>query len=118
MKKSASIKTLGLIFGLTLAAEIITWMLGVPPEKSIVRLIFLSGLFVWLLKGSRLARYTLSVVYFLSSLLAAFSAARSGETFAFSVLFWCFSLFSVAAAVFFLRSNVLQALTSPLQAAD
>lgn len=86
--------------------------MGVPPEKSIVRLIFLAGLFIWLLKGSRFARYTLSVVYFLGGILAVISAIRTGEEPKFVILFFCFSVFSVVAAGFFILSGALQALTS------
>jgi len=86
--------------------------MGAPPEKSVVRLIFLAGLFAWLLKGSRFARYTLCVVYFLAELLAVISATRTGEEPKFVILFWCFSIFSVVAAGFFIRSGVLRALTS------
>lgn len=115
MNKNTSIKLLGLIFGITILVEILTWAMGAPPEKSIVRLIFLTGLFLWLLKGSRFARYTLSIVYSLSAFLAVLSAVRSGETPAFIALFWCFSIFSVVAAVFFIRSSVLRALTAPVR---
>lgn len=88
--------------------------MGAPPEKSIVRLLFLIGLFVWLLKGSRFARYTLGIVYLLGALLAVLSAVRPGEDPKFAAVFWCFSAFSVVAAGFFIRSNVLRALTAPV----
>ncbi|MRW84258.1 hypothetical protein GJ698_09150 [Pseudoduganella sp. FT26W] len=114
MNKKTSIKILGIIFGITLLAEILTWVLGAPPEKSIVRLLGLTGMFLWLLSGSRFARYALSVVYFLSALLAALSAARPGEAPAFIALFLSFSTFSFVAAVFFVRSTVLGALTDPV----
>lgn len=115
LNKNTSIKLLGLIFGITLLVEILNWVMGAPPEKSIVRLIFLTGLFVWLLKGSRFARYTLSIVYLLSALLTALSAVQSGGALAFIALLWCFSIFSLAAAGYFIRSNVLRALTAPVR---
>jgi hypothetical protein len=115
LKRLSSIKLLGFIFFITLAGEILSWVMGAPPEKSVVRLIFLAGLFAWLLKGSRFARYTLSIVYFLGALLAVLSAVRSGEEPRFVALFWCFSIFSVAAAGFFIRSKVLRALTAPVR---
>jgi hypothetical protein len=43
------------------------------------------------------------------------SAVQSGDSPGLAALFWCFSVFSVAAAGFFIRSNVLRALTAPQQ---
>lgn len=112
MRKPSAIAWLGLIFGTTLTVEILTWIMGAPLEKSVARLIFITGLFAWLLKGSRFARYTLCVIYFLGGILAVISAIRPGEEPKFVILFWCFSIFAALAGGFFIRSNVLRALTS------
>lgn len=109
MNKPSSGTWLALIFGVTLTAEAVAWLYGAPPEPIVIRLLLLSWLFARLLKGSRFARYTLAVLYFLGGVLAAISAIRMQSGVAFAILF---SLFSLAAAAFFVRSDMLRAMTS------
>ncbi len=86
--------------------------MGAFSEKSVVRLLFLVGLFGLLLSGSRFARYALIVIYSLGGVLAIMSAVRAEEQPEFVILLGFFSFFSAIAAGFFLRSNALRALTT------
>lgn len=86
--------------------------MGASLEKCVVRVLLLIGLFALTLKGSRLARYTLSVLYFLGGILTFLYALHSDEQLRFVILLGVFSVFSVISAGFFLRSNVLRALTA------
>ncbi|MRT29761.1 hypothetical protein [Herbaspirillum sp. CAH-3] len=105
-------KILGLIFGISFLVEILALIAGAPLGKSLGRMILFSGLFAWLLSGSRFARYMLGILYLLSTLLAGWSAIRSDGTIASIMLLGGFAIYSLVAGLYFLRSKVLRALTS------
>jgi hypothetical protein len=111
LKNPSSLTWLGLIFGISVAVEVLPWAMGIFSEKSIVRLVLLVGLFAFLLKGSRFARYALALMYLLAGGLI-FSAMGPGMPVKFVILFGFLSVFSVCSAGFLLRSKVLRALTA------
>ena len=80
-------------------------------EKSIIRLFFLFGLFVLLLKGHSFAKYFLGVIYLLSGVLmtALFFGSTSNVGYA---SFCCVTaVISFLSSVYFFRSTLLKALT-------
>lgn len=109
---------LGVIFGMTLLLQLSTWLLGGAFEKVFVRMLITAGLFALLFKGFRFARYALATLYVLGALMAAVSVMRLGQQPISAALFAALALFYAAAAGFFVRSRVLQELTSPVSKAS
>ncbi|TFW23268.1 hypothetical protein [Duganella callida] len=110
MKKISALHWLAIIFTVSGAIELLSWVMGGAPGRAMVRMLLLIALYASLLKGSRAARIALGLLYFvggMSSFIAALDA--SSPPLGRVVLGLC-GMFFVAAAGFFLRSGVLRAL--------
>jgi hypothetical protein len=112
MKKISTLSRLGLIVGTSVTLELLTWVLGAFSVQGVVRLLVLAVLLALMLNGSRLARYALSVLYFLGGVLMVVSALRAGTGPVFAVVLGALAIFYVASAGFFLRSRALQAMVA------
>lgn len=112
MKKISTLSRLGLIVGTSVTLELLTWVLGAFSVQGVVRLLVLAILLALMLNGSRLARYALSVLYFLGGVLMIVSALRAGTGPVFAVVLGALAIFYVASAGFFLRSRALQAMVA------
>jgi hypothetical protein len=112
MKKISTLSRLGLIVGTSVTLELLTWVLGAFSVQGVVRLLVLAILLALMLNGSRLARYALSVLYFLGGVLMIVSALRAGTGPVFAVVLGALAIFYVVSAGFFLRSRALQAMVA------
>lgn len=110
MKNISALSRLGLIVGISVTLELLTWALGAFSIQGVVRLLVLAVLLALLLNGSRLARYALGVLYFLGSLLMIASALRAGTGPVFAVVLGALAVFYLVSAGFFLRSRALRAM--------
>jgi len=110
MKKISTLSRLGLIVGTSVTLELLTWALGAFSIQGVVRLLVLAVLLALLLNGSRLARFALSVLYFLGGLIMIVSALRAGTGPLFAVVLGALAIFYLLSAGFFLRSRALQAM--------
>jgi O-antigen ligase len=110
MKKISTLSRLGLIVGTSVTLELLTWALGAFSIQGVVRLLVLAVLLALLLTGSRLARYALSVLYFLGGVIMIVSALRAGTGPVFAVVLGALAVFYLLSAGFFLRSRALQAM--------
>lgn len=111
LKKVSSLMWLGLIFGITVVVDLLSLAMGSSAGPIIVRLLFLSALFLMLIRGSQSVRYLLAVIYTFAGIAALLTAVRAADG-ATPVLFGFFGLFLFASAGFLLRSRVLRALTA------
>lgn len=112
MKNISTLSRLGLIVGTSVTLELLTWVLGAFSIQGVVRLLVLAVLLALMLNGSRLARYALSVLYFLGGVLMIVSALRAGTGPVVAVVLSALAIFYVASAGFFLRSRALQAMVA------
>jgi predicted membrane channel-forming protein YqfA (hemolysin III family) len=112
MKKISTLSRLGLIVGTSVTLELLTWVLGAFSVQGVVRLLVLAILLALMLNGSRLARYALSVLYFLGGVLMIVAALRAGTGPVFAVVLGALAIFYVVSAGFFLRSRALQAMVA------
>jgi len=110
MKKISALSRLGLIVGMSVTLELLTWALGAFSVQGVIRLLLLAVLLALLLNGYRLARYALGVLYFLGGVVMIVSALRAGTGPAFAVLLGGLAIFYLLSAGFFLRSRALQAM--------
>lgn len=111
MKKFTSIQTLGMIFLFSVAVELVSMSLTGFSGKSILRLIFLSGLMILLLKGYSFARYILGAIYAFSGILMSLMLIRSIPNLEYSLFCFITAMASFGAAMFFFKSKLLRALT-------
>lgn len=111
MKSASALGWMGWIFGLTVAFEILTLLMGAgQPGKVAVRLLFLAILFVFLLKGYRFSRFVLGALYLAAGALAVY-ALLMHFSLAMAIFMVPFGTFSLAAAWFFFQSRVLRTWT-------
>lgn len=110
MKKISTLGRLGLIVGTSVPLELLTWALGAFSVQGVVRVLLLAVLLALLLNGYRLARYALSILYFLGGVVLMISALRAGTGPVFAVVLGALAVFYLVSAGFFLRSRGLQAM--------
>lgn len=114
-QRRSALNRLGWIFGVTVFFQLLNLAMGADLPKVLFRFLVLAILFALLLKGFGFARYVLGLLYLAGGLFALFAVLQKFPNMTVVFSMTPIGLWSLAAAWFFFRSNVLAAWTRSSQ---